>query len=161
MEQMNRFIVKTDKMKTSNNTKRFLSALLFAGVATLAQAQIAAIVGQWKTVDEKTGEQHSLVEIYKEKDGLYYGTIRQMLKSPNAVCTACEGDEKGKPLTGMTIIRQMKEVDGELKGGTILDPKSGKTYYVTITHEKETGKLKLRGSLDKRGFLGRNQFWVK
>ncbi|MGL4518687.1 MAG: DUF2147 domain-containing protein [Phocaeicola sp.] len=148
-------------MKEMSTAKRFLSALLFVSLATVAQAQVSAIVGKWKTVDEKTGEQHSLVEIYKEKDGLYYGTIRQMLKSPNAVCTACEGNEKGKPLTGMTIIRQMKEVEGELKGGTILDPKSGKTYYVTITHEKESGKLKLRGSLDKRGFLGRNQFWIK
>ncbi|MGL4851940.1 MAG: DUF2147 domain-containing protein [Phocaeicola sp.] len=148
-------------MKKSSNTKRLLSGILFLGVTSMAHAQISSIVGHWKTVDEKTGEQHSLVEIYKEQSGFYYGTIREMLKSPNAVCTACEGEEKGKPLTGMTIIRQMKEVDGELRGGTILDPKSGKTYYVTISYDKETSKLKLRGSLDKRGFLGRNQYWIK
>ncbi|MGL5957358.1 MAG: DUF2147 domain-containing protein [Phocaeicola sp.] len=43
----------------------------------------------------------------------------------------------------------------------MLDPKSGKTYYLTISYDKGTGQLKLRGSLDKRGFLGRNQYWIK
>ena len=53
----------------------------------------------------------------------------------------------------------MKVENGELVGGKVLDPESGKFYYGKI-YAKD-GKLVLRGSLDKRGFLGRNQTWVR
>jgi len=40
-----------------------------------------------------------------------------------------------------------------------LDPESGKFYYGKIYLEK--GRLVLRGSLDKRGWFGRNQTWIR
>ena len=49
--------------------------------------------------------------------------------------------------------------NGELVGGKVLDPESGKFYYGKIY--LKNGKLVLRGSLDKRGFLGRNQEWER
>lgn len=134
----------------------FLSFILFP-----ASAQISSILGEWKTVDDRTGETHSIVRIYKATDGLYYGKIEKMITYPNAVCEKCEGADKGKPLVGLIIIRGMKEVDGELKGGYVLDPESGKKYYGTISYDAKTGKLKLRGSLDKRGIFGRSQYWVR
>jgi uncharacterized protein (DUF2147 family) len=48
-----------------------------------------------------------------------------------------------------------------LEGGYILDPANGKKYHASIEYDKKTGKLKLRGSLDKTGMIGRNQFWEK
>ena len=48
--------------------------------------------------------------------------------------------------------------NGQLVGGKVLDPESGKFYYGKIY--LDGGKLVLRGSLDKRGFLGRNQTWL-
>ena len=67
-----------------------------------ATAQVNQILGNWKTIDDKSGEPQSIVNIYKGSDGLYYGKI----------CL-------------------------------------------------ENGNLVLRGSLDKRGFLGRNQTWLR
>ena len=122
--------------------------------------QVNQIVGSWKTVDDKTGDNFSIVEIYKGSNGLYYGKIAKMLVGPaNQVCDKCEGDDHNKPLEGLVIIRDMKAIDGELREGRVLDPESGKFYYGKI-YIKE-GRLVLRGSLDKRGFLGRNQTWIK
>lgn len=124
------------------------------------QAQVKGIVGDWKTVDDKTGESFSIVNIYQAKDGLYYGKITKMLVGPKGErCVECEGDDYNKPLEGLIIIRGMKAENGQLVGGKVLDPDSGKFYYGKIY--LKDGKLVLRGSLDKRGFLGRNQTWLK
>ena len=49
-------------------------------MATLStQAQISQIVGDWKTVDDKTDEKRSIVTIYKGSDGLYYGKVSKLL----------------------------------------------------------------------------------
>lgn len=124
------------------------------------QAQVKGIVGDWKTVDDKTGESFSIVNIYQAKDGLYYGKITKMLVGPKGErCVECEGEDYNKPLEGLIIIRGMKAENGQLVGGKVLDPDSGKFYYGKIY--LKDGKLVLRGSLDKRGFLGRNQTWLK
>jgi len=134
--------------------------LFFALLPLAAMAQVAQIVGDWTTVDDKTGKQVSVVNIYKSSDGLYYGKITQLLEGPkDAICIECEGDDHNKPMQGMVIIRGMKEVNGELREGKVLDPNNGKFYYARIY--LEDGNLILRGSLDKRGLLGRNQTWVR
>ena len=131
-------------------------------MATLStQAQISQIVGDWKTVDDKTGEKRSIVTIYKGSDGLYYGKVSKLLmyQELHPKCEACEGEDKNAPVEGLVIIRGMKAEDGQLVGGKVLDPESRKFYYGKIY--LQNGDLVLRGSLDKRGFLGRNQTWVK
>ena len=130
-------------------------------VAMSAAAQVNKILGDWKTVDDKTGEKRSVVTIYKGSDGLYYGKISKMLMytDMDLKCDQCKGEDYNKPIVGLVIIRGMKAENGELVGGKVLDPESGKFYYGKIY--LKDGKLVLRGSLDKRGFLGRNQEWVK
>lgn len=131
-------------------------------LATLSvNAQISSILGDWKTVDDKTGERRSVVTIYKGTDGLYYGKISKMLMYTdlNLKCDQCKDEDHNAPIVGLVIIRGMHAEDGELVGGKVLDPESGKFYYGKIY--LKNGKLVLRGSLDKRGFLGRNQEWVK
>ena len=125
-----------------------------------AFSQISNIVGSWKTIDDKTGEAKSMVRIYKEADGKYYGRIEKLFQNPDAKCDKCKDANKDKPILGMVIITDMKEKGDKLDGGYILDPANGEKYYVTISYEKN-GKLKLRGSLDKLGVLGRNQYWEK
>ena len=134
-------------------------ALLF--IVLSAHAQINSILGDWKTVDDKTGEKRSVVTIYKGSDGLYYGKISKMLMYTDLdlKCDQCKDEDHNKPIVGLVIIRGMKAENGELVGGKVLDPESGKFYYGKIY--LKNGKLVLRGSLDKLGFLGRNQEWVK
>ncbi|MDR1459681.1 MAG: DUF2147 domain-containing protein [Bacteroidales bacterium] len=141
--------------------RTFLLLFLMCGMIRFSFAQIESIVGSWKTVDDKTNEMRSMIRIFKATNGLYYGKIEKMYLYQDAVCLKCEGDDKDKPILGMLIIREMKEESGVLKGGYVLDPESGKKYYGTISYDPKTKKLKLRGSIDKHGILGRNQYWVK
>lgn len=142
--------------------KRVLFLLMCVSLMSIipAQAQVKGILGDWKTVDDKTGDSFSIVSIYQAKDGLYYGKITKMLVGPaDERCVECEGEDYNKPLEGLVIIRGMKAENGQLVGGKVLDPESGKFYYGKIY--LKDGKLVLRGSLDKRGFLGRNQTWLR
>ena len=136
-----------------------IAALIMLTVA--GKAQVSQILGDWKTVDDKTGEKRSIVTIYKGSDGLYYGKVSKLLmyQELQPKCEACQGEDKNAPVEGLVIIRGMKAEDGQLVGGKVLDPESGKFYYGKIY--LKGGNLVLRGSLDKRGFLGRNQTWVK
>ena len=140
---------------------RIILALLALLMSAGASAQLSAILGDWTTVDDKTGERRSIVTIYKGTDGLYYGKVSKLLmyQELHPRCEACEGEDKNAPVEGLVIIRGMKAEDGQLVGGKVLDPESGKFYYGKIY--MKDGKLVLRGSLDKRGFLGRNQTWVR
>ena len=140
---------------------RKISLLIIILFALCAQAQVSAIVGDWKTVDDKTGERRSIVTIYKGEDGLYYGKISKMLmyQELDLRCESCKDADHNAPIEGLVLIRGMRAEGGELVGGKVLDPESGKFYYGKIY--MKDGKLVLRGSLDKRGFLGRNQVWVK
>jgi len=133
--------------------------LLFCSIS--AFSQVSSIVGTWKTIDDKSGEEKSLVRIYKADNGKYFGKIEKLFQNPDGKCVNCKDDNKDKPILGMVIITDMIEKGDKLDGGFILDPANGEKYYVTITYEKSSGKLKLRGSIDKLGVLGRNQYWVK
>ncbi len=137
--------------------------LLFALLSLSANAQIDRILGRWITVDDKSGIEKSVVHIFKAADELYYGRIERLLeeKYAGALCTPCEGEDHNKPVEGLIIIRSMTCEDGVLKGGKVLDPESGKFYYGTISYDPSSDRLKLRGSLDKRGIFGRNQFWIR
>lgn len=138
--------------------KKIMFTLLIVGASLVCVAQ-NSIVGDWMTVDDETGDKLSVVSIYQDTDGLYYGKVLKLLKGPqDAVCVKCEGEDHNKPVEGLVIIRGMKMEEGELRGGRVLDPKNGKFYYGKIY--LKDGKLVLRGSLDKRGFIGRNQTWL-
>ena len=140
---------------------RIILGLLALLMSAGASAQLSAILGDWTTVDDKTGERRSIVTIYKGTDGLYHGKVSKLLmyQELDLKCEACKDADHNAPIEGLVIIRGMKAEDGQLVGGKVLDPESGKFYYGKIY--MKDGKLVLRGSLDRRGFLGRNQTWVR
>ena len=108
--------------------------------ATLSYAQIE---GKWKTIDDETGKAKSIVEIWKKPDGKYYGKINQLLLKPeNNNCVKCSDDRKNKPLVGLEIIRGLKKDGKEFTGGTITNPKDGKSYKTAIVREGNTLKVK-------------------
>jgi hypothetical protein len=134
--------------------KILLGLSLLVGVAISAQ-----IEGKWKTIDDETGKAKSIVEIFKKNDGKYYGKIQQLMQKPtNDNCVKCKDDRKNKPLIGLEIIRGLEKDGDEFTGGTITDPKNGKTYKCTIT--RDGNKLNVRGYI---GFsvIGRTQVWQK
>lgn len=134
--------------------KKFAFAFIALFFAAFSYAQIE---GKWKTIDDETGSEKSIVEIYKKADGKYYGKISQLLSKPeNPNCVNCKDDRKNKPLIGLEIIRGLEKDGNNFSGGTITDPKSGKTYKCTVTRDKD--KLNVRGYV---GFslIGRSQTW--
>lgn len=134
--------------------------MLFAFAALLISSlSFAQIEGKWKTIDDETGQAKSIVEVFKKSNGQYYGKITQLLAKPeNETCVKCTDDRKNKPLIGLEIIRGIKKSGNEFTGGTITDPKTGKTYKCTIT--RAGNKLNVRGYV---GFslIGRTQTWHK
>ena len=128
-------------------------ALSLFGVMSFAQ-----IEGKWKTIDDETKQAKSIVEIYKKGDQ-YFGRISQLLIKPaNPNCAECKDDRKNKPIQGMEIIRNLKKDGDEFTGGTITDPKTGKTYKCTITRSGDN--LNVRGYIGL-SFIGRSQTWQK
>lgn len=119
-------------------------------------------VGTWRTIDDETKKPKSIVEI-TEVDGEVVGKVKEILQSdkgPNPICEDCTGERKDKPVLGMTILWGMKQ-DGDVwDGGTILDPKNGKTYGCKLTPSADGKTLKVRGFI---GFslLGRTQMWER
>ncbi len=142
--------------------KKILFSISILFCVMFAQAQVEKMLGDWTTIDDKTNQPKSIVQIFKATDGLYYGKITELFRkgADEAVCEKCEGADKNKPLKGLVVVKGMKADDNKLTGGTITDPQSGDVYYCKISLEKD-GRLKLRGSLDKRGLLGRSQYWER
>lgn len=118
------------------------------------------IFGKWKTYDEETGNEKSIVEIF-EKNGKAYAKILQLLEKgkEDNVCENCSGAKKDQPIKGMEIIDGLSKDDDEWNDGKILDPKTGKVYKCYITLEAQN-KLKVRGYI---GFslMGRTQYWSR
>lgn len=137
-----------------------MKKLLFAFAALLISTfSFAQIEGKWKTIDDKTGKPKSIVEVFKKSDGKYYAKVVQLLIKPaSPVCADCKDDRKGKPILGMEVIRGLKKNGNEFDGGTITDPKDGKTYKCSVTRSGD--KLNVRGYI---GFslIGRSQTWEK
>jgi uncharacterized protein (DUF2147 family) len=129
---------------------------LAAGVAGAADAPL----GNWNTVDDKTGKVKSEVQLY-DQGGKLYGKIVG-LPEPNddqgkpRVCTKCQGADKDQPIVGLVIIKDLGLDGGRYKGGTILDPEDGKVYKAEVWQEGTN--LKVRGYL---GPFYKTQTWTK
>ena len=141
------------------NKKILLSLFALAAFCVSAISQ-ASPIGIWKTVDDKTGEARSQVEIY-EQGGKLYGKIVKLLKSsPDKVCTECPGKKKNKPLIGMLVVEDLQAYKGQWKKGTIMDPENGNEYGCSIWFENgNTDELKVRG-IHWTG-LYRTQTWYR
>lgn len=142
--------------------KRFfklLVAIMLVGTPLFAQP--SKIVGKWYTIDED-GNKKSIINIYKAPGGNYEGRIEILLTGdPERRCVNCTGSKQNVKIKGMVVVTAMKEDGEKLSGGKILDPANGKEYNCTMSIDKKSGNLKVRGSLDKSGIIGRNQTWIR
>jgi uncharacterized protein (DUF2147 family) len=120
-----------------------------------------SIVGRWKTIDDNSGEERSIVEVY-ERDGKFYGKIVKLFRKagedPDPICDECDSDDDRykKKIVGMEIIRKMEKSGNDFEDGTILDPETGKVYRCKLWVEGQ--------ELHVRGYWGpfyRTQTWKK
>jgi uncharacterized protein (DUF2147 family) len=141
---------------------KMLSALLLCVASQVAMAQ-ATPAGLWKSIDDKSKKERSLVRI-NEAGGVYSGRIEKLLDpdtKPDAVCEACTDERKGKPVVGMPLIRNVKQNADDKEvfdGGDITDPDNGKVYRVRLKPVDGGKKLEVRGYI---GPFYRNQVWLR
>lgn len=139
----------------------FFKILLLIGMFILNVQEVSSqsVLGQWKTIDDVTGNAKSILEVYKKGDRIY-GKVQKILEKgkENALCIKCEGELKDKPVVGMQIINGLKNSDyNEYSGGEILDPENGKKYRCKIwVNPENPNELKVRGYL---AFFYRTQTW--
>ena len=132
-------------------------SLMFLSLCSNAQS----IEGIWKTIDDKTGEVKSIVELYQQ-DGKLYGKILEVFKQPDkplkTVCKECKDDRKGQTLVGLEIITALQKDKGKwVNDDAILDPENGKIYDCKVWLD-EDDRLAVRGYI---GFLYRTQYWQR
>lgn len=135
---------------------------LLISLFLVSSSQISAqsILGKWKTVDDQTGMEKSIVHIYKEK-GKFCGRIIDIIndEAKKNLCEDCKGKKKDKPIMGMVIFDALIKKGDVYSGGKILDPGGGSEYNCKIWIDKEKPNiLNVRGYI---AFFFRTQHWVR
>ena len=138
--------------------KRFFNIIVLM-LATASFVSAQDIVGKWKLEDGS-----AIVEVYKKGDA-YNGRI-VWLEAPTdsngtPVLDTNNPDKslQSRKLINLDMLSGLKPNGKEYTGGTIYDPGNGKTYFCSTKVEQDV--LKVRGSLDKRGILGRTMDWFR
>ena len=128
-------------------------------VLSAAAASAQDVLGKWKLEDGT-----AIVEVYKSGDA-FNGKIVWLKEPTEADGTPAVDNNNPDPalrkrqLIGLNMLHGLKPAGDEYSGGKIYDPGNGKTYYCSFKVEGNT--LRVRGSLDKRGLLGRTMNWFR
>lgn len=146
-------IVKAMQMRSFTRIYLLFTALFFTLSVDVHAQSADVVVGRWLTAD---GESH--IEVYK-KGNTYWGKIA-WLKEPHDDQGKPITDDNGDPILDMEIMRGFRYEEGGYVDGKVYDPESGKTYYGSMELDGKS-VLKLRGSLDKSGWLGRTETWTR
>ena len=137
--------------------KIFISMIFMLMPLVAAFAQ--DVVGKWKLEDGT-----AIVEVYKSGD-VYNGKIVWLKNPTEADGTPAVDDLNPDPqlrkrqVLGLNMLSGLKQNGGEYTGGKIYDPGNGKTYNCSMKVEGDV--LKVRGSLDKKGLIGRTMDWFR
>ena len=137
--------------------------IAFASVTGFA----ASIEGYWKSIDDRTGEQLSIVEIRKGADGTFRGKILYRYPVPGGValthCTKCPPPYTNQPIVGLEFFSGFKQDEKNPNlyvDGRVLEPKSGKIYKGKANLSADGKRLRLRGYVGLSA-LGRTQVWIR
>jgi uncharacterized protein (DUF2147 family) len=124
-----------------------LACLLLALFSATASAAETMPTGLWHIIDNDRGQPEALLSI-EQNAGTLRGTIVKVLPAPGEdtapLCRLCEGELKDKPMTGLTILWNLKPEGKQHFSGTVLDPESGKTYRCQLTPQANGKEMQLR-----------------
>ena len=138
--------------------KKILISIAFALIPVMG-CFAQDVIGKWKLVDGS-----AIVEVYKQGDA-FNGKI-VWLNEPNGPDGGPAKDRnnpdpklRSRQLIGLNMLDGLKKTGNEYTGGKIYDPGNGKTYNCSMKVEGDV--LKVRGSLDKKGLIGRTMDWFR
>lgn len=143
-----------------------MKSLLFGATLMMASSLAAAAgspAGTWRSIDDKTKQERSIIRISEEK-GEFKGVVQKLFDQPgddpSHLCKECKGERKDQPIIGMTILWGLKK-DGDIwAGGEILDPHNGKIYRCKMTLSEDGKSLNVRGFIGI-SLIGRSQTWYR
>lgn len=128
-------------------------------VMSIAAASAQDVIGKWKLEDGS-----AIVEVY-QSGNVYNGKI-VWLKNPTEAdgSPAVDSNNPDKSLRtrkilGLNMLHGLKKDGDKYAGGKIYDPGNGKTYNCSMKVEGDI--LRVRGSLDAKGLLGRTMDWFR
>ena len=138
--------------------KRILISMILM-LAPLAAAMAQDVVGKWKLADGS-----AIVEVYQQGN-VFNGKI-VWLQNPTEADGSPAVDDKNpdaklrkRQILGLNMLSGLSKQGTEYSGGSIYDPGNGKTYNCSMKVDGDV--LHVRGSLDKKGLLGRTMDWFR
>lgn len=138
----------------------------FATLALLAGSAFAdtlSPVGVWRTIDDKTKKERSIIRV-TEANGEFRGVVEKIFDQPGDdpahLCKECKGDRKDQPVIGMTILWGLRKDGNGWAGGEILDPKNGRIYRAKMSLSEDGMSLNVRGFIGV-SLIGRTQTWLR
>lgn len=126
-------------------------------------SEINSPLGYWKTTDDVSGQQKSILQITESPNRLLSGKVIKVFGDKTKLCTECSGEKKNQPILGMVVmegLRQSRDNASLWSNGEILDPRNGKTYHCNVQVIDHGQKLLVRGYIGAPLF-GRTQTWVR
>ncbi len=123
--------------------------------------------GFWKSIDDRTGEQLSIIELKKKPDNTYTGTIVYRYPVPGGAvltnCVKCPEPFKNKPILRLQIAWGLKEdpkKPNQYIDGRVLEPKTGNIYKGKAQLSADGKRMRMRGYMGISA-LGRTQVWIR
>ena len=125
----------------------------------LAAAFAQDVIGKWKLEDGS-----AIVEVYKNGDSFNGKIVWLQNPTEDDGTPAVDNNNpdkalRSRKLIGLNMLSGLKKIGNEYSGGSIYDPGNGKTYNCSM--KVEGNVLKVRGSLDKKGLIGRTMDWFR
>jgi len=140
-----------------------LSLIFFAAAAHAQTAGESFIVGNWKTEDDS-----AKIQIYKTTSGHYAGKIVWM-RQPIDVTTGQPKLDKfnpdpklrTRPRLNLVMVYNFKynAAEDEWEGGTLYNPKDGKSYKCKI-NKIDANTIKVRSYIGFT-FIGKSTTWKR
>lgn len=120
------------------------------------------IAGIWRHIDDQSGNPQATIEIRKESNNTYSGTVINLIKRPGyslpSNCVNCPAPYTNKPILGMTVLKGLKNIEGSshYNQGHVIDPLNGQIYDAKMKLHPSGKRLSSRAYMGA-SILGRNQ----
>ncbi len=151
-----------------HSMNKFLMGIMCVFLSGAASAALP-FADLYQTIDDKTGNPKSIVQLYEYQDGddmklagrivALYGADGQVTDTPRNAVRVAENVPGAPKYVGLDIIWDMEwdRDENRYEDGKIMDPQSGKVYS-SLLWQDVPGHLNVRGKI---GPFGRTQHWVE
>lgn len=124
-------------------------AFLMVGVSPAWAWDAAKLEGDWLAPAEDADDVDAIITLTRQA-GQWSGHIKTILVTradqkwrDGSLCVNCAGPKKGQAWKGLEVIWGLREVEGVLASGSILDPSDGRVYDCEIRLSADAKTLRV------------------